>query len=146
MKLVTYNIQYGFGRDGRYDLARIAETVRGADVIALQEVERFWRRSGMTDQPAELAALLPDYHWVYGAPFDVDASEVRGDGTVLNRRRQFGNMLLSKRPIFSSRLHLFEKAATIGPHNLPYGALEGVIDTSVGPVRFYSLHLSYLTR
>jgi len=27
MKLVTYNIQYGLGRDGRYDLARIAREV-----------------------------------------------------------------------------------------------------------------------
>ncbi|MCP5367691.1 MAG: endonuclease/exonuclease/phosphatase family protein [Hyphomicrobiales bacterium] len=146
MRLVTYNIQYGTGRDGQVDLGRIAEAVRGADVIALQEVERHWTRSGMADQPAELAALLPDYHWVYGPPFDVDASQVRSDGTVLNRRRQFGNMLLSRRPIFSSRLHLFPMAATVDRHNLPYGALEGVIDTAAGPVRFHSLHLSYLTR
>ena len=38
MKLVSYNIQYGFGADGRYDLERIAEVVAGADIIALQEV------------------------------------------------------------------------------------------------------------
>src|SRR4029453_11376379 len=41
VKLVTYNIQFGLGRDNRYDLARIASEVSGADVIALQEVERF---------------------------------------------------------------------------------------------------------
>ena len=28
MKLVTYNIQFGLGKDGRYDLARIAEEVK----------------------------------------------------------------------------------------------------------------------
>ena len=55
MKFVSYNIQYGLGRDGKFDVGRAAETVRGADVIALQEVERFWKRSGMTDQPEELA-------------------------------------------------------------------------------------------
>ncbi len=33
MEFVTYNIHYGVGRDGRADLARIAEAVRGADVI-----------------------------------------------------------------------------------------------------------------
>ena len=40
MRLVTYNIQYGIGLDGRYGIGRIAEAVRGADVIALQEVCR----------------------------------------------------------------------------------------------------------
>ncbi len=66
MKIVTYNIQFGSGKDGRIDLGRIAQTVDGADVIALQEVDRNWRRSGMTDQVAELTALLNGYHWVYG--------------------------------------------------------------------------------
>ncbi|TIV23825.1 MAG: EEP domain-containing protein, partial [Mesorhizobium sp.] len=33
MKIVTYNIQYGIGLDGRYDVGRIADAVRGADVI-----------------------------------------------------------------------------------------------------------------
>ena len=40
MKFVSYNIQYGLGRGGRYDLDRTARAVEGADVIALQEVER----------------------------------------------------------------------------------------------------------
>lgn len=44
MKLATYNIHYGLGKDERYDLARIAKDVAGADIIALQEVERFWPR------------------------------------------------------------------------------------------------------
>ena len=37
MKFASYNIQYGFGLDGIYDLGRIAESLEGADVIALQE-------------------------------------------------------------------------------------------------------------
>ncbi|MGO7536958.1 endonuclease/exonuclease/phosphatase family protein, partial [Rhizobium leguminosarum] len=31
-------MKYGFGLDGRYDLERIARSLEGADVIALQEV------------------------------------------------------------------------------------------------------------
>ena len=58
MKFVTFNIQYGLGRDGRYDLDRTARGVEGADVVALQEVERFWKRSGNLDQVAELLADL----------------------------------------------------------------------------------------
>jgi len=41
MKLVTYNIQYTKGKYYRYDVDRIVQSVKGADVIALQEVERF---------------------------------------------------------------------------------------------------------
>ena len=50
MKIVTYNIQFGCGRDGKVDLDRIIEAVRDADVIALQEVDRYWPRSGDIDQ------------------------------------------------------------------------------------------------
>ncbi|RWG04781.1 MAG: EEP domain-containing protein, partial [Mesorhizobium sp.] len=49
MKLVSYNIQYGYGSDGRYDLARATRLVDGADIIALQEVERHWQRSNGDD-------------------------------------------------------------------------------------------------
>ena len=58
MKIITYNIRYGLGLDQRYDLDRIADTVRDADLIGLQEVERFWKRSGMIDQPDILAPLF----------------------------------------------------------------------------------------
>jgi endonuclease/exonuclease/phosphatase family metal-dependent hydrolase len=64
MRLASYNIQYGFGKDGKNDLARIVGEIRGADVIALQEVERHWKRTGYADQTAEIARLLPDYYWV----------------------------------------------------------------------------------
>jgi len=74
MKFVTYNIQYGLGKDNRYDLARIAREVENADVICLQEVERHWQRSGCVDAPAVLGSHLPEHHWVYGANLDMDAS------------------------------------------------------------------------
>ena len=61
MKIVTYNIQYGRGKDGRFDLDRIAEEVAGADLIALQEVERFWTRSGGADQPRLVARRFPEH-------------------------------------------------------------------------------------
>ena len=72
MQFVTYNIQYGLGEDGRYDLDRIAAAVEDADVIALQEVERFWKRSGVVYQAAGLAERLPDHHWAYRPSLDRD--------------------------------------------------------------------------
>jgi endonuclease/exonuclease/phosphatase family metal-dependent hydrolase len=145
MKLVTYNIQYSRGKDERYDLPRIVETVRGADIIALQEVERFLPRTKMADQPAEIAALLPDFHWVYGPGVDLDASATAADGKVANRRRQFGNMLLSRRPILSARNHLLPYVGTTSHLNSQSAALEGVIETPGRALRVYSLHFSHLS-
>ena len=142
MHCVTYNIRYGLGQDQRFDLARIAATVEGADVIALQEVERFWPRSGMVDQAAELAHLLNAYYWIYGPVYDVDASERDEGGNVVNRRRQFGPMILSKTPILSARVHALPKLGPDGDYEMNTGALEGVIETAAGPLRVYSVHLS----
>jgi endonuclease/exonuclease/phosphatase family metal-dependent hydrolase len=143
MKLVSYNIQYGFGSDGRYDLTRAARIVGGADIIALQEVERHWQRSNEDDQPEILSRLLPDFHWVYGPAFDMDASE-RRDGRIVNRRRQFGTMLLSKLPIVWSQLHTLPMRRTLRPLNTRNAALECMIRTPAGPVRFLSLHLAHI--
>ncbi|MTI18145.1 hydrolase [Rhodobacteraceae bacterium RKSG542] len=144
MKFISYNIQYGFGADGVNDLSRIANEVRGADVIALQEVERFWQRSGETDQAAVLGELLPDYYWVYGANLDMDASTKDAEGRVHNRRRQFGTMILSRYPIISSRNFPLPKYATMTQHSIQQGILEAVIALPSGPVRAYSVHLSHL--
>lgn len=143
MKLVSYNIQYGFGADGRYDLARAAKIVADADIIALQEVERHWLRSNEDDQPEILSRLLPDHYWIYGPAFDMDASE-RRDGKLVNRRRQFGTMLLSKMPIAWSRLHALPVRRTVRPLNTRNAALECMIRTPAGPVRFLSLHLAHI--
>ena len=47
------------GLDGRVDIARTAEVIlrAGADLVALQELDRFSQRSGRIDQPGELARL-----------------------------------------------------------------------------------------
>jgi endonuclease/exonuclease/phosphatase family metal-dependent hydrolase len=146
MKFVTYNIQYGLGKDNRYDLARIAREVENADVIALQEVERHWQRSGCVDASAVLASHLPEHHWVYGANLDMDASYRDAQGRLINRRRQFGTMILSRLPILSSRNHMLPKYGTLTQHSIQQGALEAIVETSrAGPVRIYSVHLSHLS-
>ncbi len=145
MRLVSYNIQYGRGKDGRFDLERIAGEIAGADLIALQEVERHWQRSGDCDQPAEIARLLGDYHWVYGPGVDLHAGAAEPGAASGIRRRQFGNMLLARTPILAARNHLLPKRASLGPMSLQRSALEGVIETAVGPLRCYSVHLTHLS-
>ena len=144
MKIVTYNIQYGRGRDHRYDLDRIAGAVSGADVIALQEVERFWSRSGGVDQPGVVARRFPGHYRAYGPGVDLHlAGAEPGDGDA--GRRQFGNMLLSRTPLHTVRHHLLPKYGSLGPMSLQRSALEGVIAVRGGHVRVYSVHLTHLS-
>ncbi len=140
MRLVTYNIQYSRGKDDRYDLERVVSSVADADLIALQEVERGWPRTEFIDQPARLGELLPDHYWVFAPTFDMHG----GGQAHENRRRQFGPMLLCRRPIIWSRAHVLPKLASVDHFNMDTGALECAIETSVGVVRFFSLHLSAL--
>ena len=142
MHLVTYNIQYGVGTDWKVDLDRIVAAVDGADVIALQEVVRHLAMTDSGDQPAELAARLPGYYWVYGAGVDLDCSEAGDDGIVVNRRMQFGNMLLARRPILSSRCFLLPKLSAVDRQTSQRCALEGIVETESGPLRLFSTHLS----
>ena len=144
MRFVSYNIQYGFGRDGIYDLPRAIAAVADADVIALQEVERNWPRTGHDDQPELISKLLPRHYWLYGPAFDMDASTVGADGRVVNRRRQFGTMLLSRTPILWSRLHLLPMRRVVWPLNTQNPALQGLIRTPSGPVRIFSIHLAHI--
>jgi endonuclease/exonuclease/phosphatase family metal-dependent hydrolase len=143
MIFVSYNIQWGTGKDGRIDLARIAAEVGEADVIAFQEVERFWTRSQRSDQAAELAALFPEHHWVYGPGMDLDGSRRDERGRLIRQRRQFGNMLLSRTPILSSRNHMLPKMALEETLSLQRAALEAVIEVPSGPLRVYSVHFNH---
>jgi endonuclease/exonuclease/phosphatase family metal-dependent hydrolase len=59
VRVATFNIRRGLGIDGVIDLDRTAEAIRatGAEVVALQEVDRNLPRSGRVDQPSELGYL-----------------------------------------------------------------------------------------
>ena len=145
MKFVTYNIQFGRGLDGRFDLDRIAAAIQGADVVALQEVERFFPRSGKIDQVKDLSYRLNFHHWVYGAGVDIHADRHLPNGTIRHCRQQFGNMLLSRSPILTSRNHLLPKYASTGPLSIQRSALEGVILFGSRKVRVYSIHLTHIS-
>jgi endonuclease/exonuclease/phosphatase family metal-dependent hydrolase len=98
------------------------------------------------DSPAVLAEHLPEHHWVYGPNLDMDASYRDSAGGLVNRRRQFGTMILARTPILSSRNHPLPKYGTLTQHSIQQGALEAVIATGrAGPVRIYSMHLSHLS-
>ncbi|MER9678289.1 endonuclease/exonuclease/phosphatase family protein [Mesorhizobium sp. M0184] len=143
MKLVTYNIHYGVGLDARYDVGRIADAVRGADVIALQEVTRANPKNGGRDMVAELGEALPDYFAVYGSNFEADAGSRLENGRAITTTFQLGNMVLSRTPIHLSRNLLLPRSRSVEAMNFQRGALEALVETPLGPIRFYSTHLDH---
>lgn len=145
LSVVSYNIQYSLGADNRYDLSRAIEPIRKADIICLQEIDRNWRRTNMADQFAEIQQLLPDRYCVFGPSIDVDASAIGTDGTVINRRRQGGQMIASRFPIVSSRVIHMPKDDTGINMNMWSVALEAVIATPERQIRVINLHLTDVT-
>jgi endonuclease/exonuclease/phosphatase family metal-dependent hydrolase len=145
MKFVSYNIQYGIGMDGRFDPERIAAEIGDADIIALQEVTRGFHKNGHVDLVARFEALFPDHFHVFGAPCDVFLDISQDGGRRVERRFQFGNMILSRWPILTTRHLLLPRSRTIGELNLQRGALEAVIDAPSGPLRAYSVHLDHVS-
>lgn len=62
-RVATFNIHGGEGRDGRLDLQRTAECLRGADLVALNEVygRNFWEHA---DQ-AEILGRETNLDWLF---------------------------------------------------------------------------------
>jgi len=149
VKFATYNIQYGVGQDGRYDLARVIEELQDQDVICLQEVTTNWKACNLDLQPDALAKALNLYA-VYAPAWETDDSRRGADGVITNARRGFGNMVLSRWPIVYSRPHSMERPRTEVPAefhpntDFPRSALEVVIDFNGTVLRVFSVHLSHL--
>jgi endonuclease/exonuclease/phosphatase family metal-dependent hydrolase len=141
MKLITWNIQWGCGLDGRVDLARIVAKARALadfDVLNVQEVaDNFPGLDGNDDrdQFAELRSLLPGYTMVAGYGVDV-----QGDG---GRRRRFGNAILARYPVLSARRHALPWPPQPGRSTMPRVAPEAVLATPMGALRIATTHLEY---
>lgn len=141
MKLLTWNIQWGCGVDGRVDLARIVKTARAIadfDVLCLQEVADNYpglQGNDDRDQFAELRALLPGYSAVQGYGVDVT-----GEG---GRRRRFGNMIFSRYGILSARRHALPWPVDPGKPSMPRVAVEATLQAPMGPLRVTTTHLEY---
>ncbi|HET7401633.1 MAG TPA: endonuclease/exonuclease/phosphatase family protein [Usitatibacter sp.] len=141
MKLVTWNIQWGRGVDGRVDLARVVSTARELadfDVLCLQEVaDNFPGLAGNDDrdQFALLAHLLPGYR----AAEAISVETVAPDG----RRRRFGNVLFTRYPILAVRRHALPWPADAGVASMPRALVEVVVQAPIGPVRIGTTHLEY---
>ena len=160
LRAMTYNIHHGTGNDDctpppvtlprstecAFDIDRIAQVIReqAPDVVALQEVDRFWGRSGTTDQPALLAEALGMYP-CYGANLnhnpDVHASVPH----------QYGTLILSKFDILECRNTFLPSTrpatdTTPAVNREQRGLLEALVNVRGVPLRFYNTHYEHTSQ
>ncbi len=142
MKLVTWNIQWCRGCDGRVDPARIVAHARALgdfDVLCLQEVASNFATlpgSAGEDQFAVLARLLPGFEPVAGIAVDMP------DGA--GGRRRFGNLILSRLPVLRVLRHQLPwPAVRSRKEGMPRMLLEAVVQAPFGEIRVMTTHLEY---
>lgn len=141
MKLISWNIQWCRGCDGRVDPRRIVAHARALadfDVLCLQEVAANFpglEGSRGENQFEILAGLLPGYAAIPGAAIDVAGA--RG------ARRAFGEMILSRYPVAQVLRFQLPWPADPGATSMPRMMLEATIETPLGPVRVMDTHLEY---
>ena len=141
MKLLTWNVQWCRGIDGKVDPARIARTIHGLghfDVICLQEVAvNFPGLDGNSeaDQVRELSSLLPGHSAHFGAGTDV------ADGK--GGRSLFGNLILSRLPVAQVYRHLLPWPVDTAKPSMQRVAVEAVVRAAWGDTRIITTHLEY---
>ncbi len=141
LTLLSWNVQWCRGIDGRVDPARIARTARAiadVDVLCLQEIAINFRGlpgSSGEDQFAMLAAALPDHRGYFGPATDLD------DGA--GGRRQFGNAIFTRLPVHQAFRHLLPWPPDPATPSMQRLALELVVETAGGPLRVVTTHLEY---
>ena len=141
MKLITWNIQWGRGADGRVDLDRIvahAQRFSDFDVLCLQEVSAGHDQlpgCDGSDQFEQLAERLHAYE-----PFAGVATDTLGPA---GKRRRFGNMLFSRLPVRQVFRHLLPWPAEVGVMSMQRVAIEATLDTPLGLLRVTTTHLEY---
>ncbi|MDL2354996.1 MAG: endonuclease/exonuclease/phosphatase family protein [Pseudomonadota bacterium] len=140
MRVVSWNIRWGCGKDGRIRIHAIIDVLRklNADVICLQEVAANHPElagNASANQFHQLAGAFGGYHAVL-AP----TSELYKN----NLPRLFGNLLLSKFRISQVHRHLLPWPPDPDhPAGMPRGMIETVIDPPAGKLRVLTTHLEY---
>ena len=141
MKLVSWNIQWGRGADGRVDLDRIvahAKRIADFDVLCLQEVSAGYPElpgCDGGDQFQALAARLPAYKPIDGVA--TDSPHPAGG------RRRFGNLILSRLPVRQVFRHLLPWPADPAVLSMQRIAIEATLEAPFGPLRVITTHLEY---
>ena len=140
MRVVSWNIRWGCGKDGRIRIHAIIDVLRklGPDVICLQEVASNHpdlEGGASANQFRQLAGAFGGFHAVIEPTSEIYQN---------NLPRQFGNLLLSKYRI--TQVHRYRLPGPPDPEHpagMPRGLIETVLDTPGGKLRVLTTHLEY---
>ena len=128
LNVITFNIHSALGPNGGLDLEQIAREIESwdADVVLMQEIDRFRHHSGGVDQPAWFADRL-------GMEYSYGPNESPGNG-------QIGNATLSRFPIVGqTNTHLPNQPGLRDA--LQRGLLHTTIEVGDTEVSIYNTHL-----
>ena len=149
LRVMTYNIKHGQTNaactqpaptpgqppapDCNLDLQASAAVIRAhqPDIVGVQEVDRFWARSGNEDEPAALASALGMPHRCYAANLDHQPDV---HSTVPH---QYGTVILSRFPILECTNTLLPRTGDAEQRGLTLA----VINVQGISLRFYNTHL-----
>ena len=149
LRIMSYNIKHGQTNasctqppripgqgpfaDCNLDLQASIEVMRahGADIIGVQEVDRFWARSAYADEPAVLSAALGMEHVCYAANLNHQPD------SHSNQPHQYGTVILSRFPILACSNTLLRRTG----NNEQRGLTQAVINVRGVPLQFYNTHL-----
>jgi len=95
IRVMSYNVHHGVGSDSTFDIYRIADVITqsSADIVALQDVDRWVDRTGRIDMMTKLADLT-GMTYTFAKSMDIDGGE-------------HGNGLLTRFPILEERPLLY---------------------------------------
>jgi endonuclease/exonuclease/phosphatase family metal-dependent hydrolase len=149
LRVMTYNIKHGQtnaactqppatpgqppNADCNLDLQAAVAVIRQhrPDIIGLQEIDRFWARSGYQDEAEALASTVGLEHRCYAANLDHPAD------AHADRPHQYGTLILSRHPIRSCTTTALPRTG----ENEQRGLTLASIDVNGVPLRFYNTHL-----
>lgn len=142
VKVMSYNLHFGVGTDGTYDLARIAEAIEasGANVVGLQEVDGHWSARSRYEHMAESLASRLNMQMVFAPIYELPPAE---EGRPV---RRFGVALLSRFPIVRAANRRLTRLSTQSREAMPErmaGLAEAVLDVAGIPLTVYVAHLDY---
>lgn len=126
MKIATFNIHHGCGIDRRVKLSRILRVLKqiGADILALQEVDRNFQRSRNEDQAGILAEALKMH--LHFAP------------AIGNPATGYGIALLSRFPLEETVIHKLPSGSKNREQQVAQTAR---MQTGLGSVAVLNTHL-----
>ncbi|MCA9006875.1 MAG: endonuclease/exonuclease/phosphatase family protein [Planctomycetaceae bacterium] len=133
LRVLCYNIHYGQGTDGKYDIARLAKVIEATkpDLVALQEVDVGVKRSGRVHEAQRLAELT--------------GLAVRFGPTQHYEGGLFGNAVLTRLPILDVKIQpLPYTESTPQKVTYPRGAIIVTVrGANDKPLRFISTHFQH---